>query len=728
MDTSVICANPEPAEWQAGPRVIFVISDVVLGELEGHKTKPLGDQARVAADQFMSNVASLATSRSLAQGLEMASGSWLISESIDRARLARGLNAKNNDQQIAGLAGIVSSQLTGVPTLLLTGDINQMVFASSVGIPGVLDRHPFAEQGRRALTDLMKSVRESPHAWRTIERLENNLPPRETIVTSLIGREDELAELEHWLLDPGSKKWSLTGYGGKGKTAIAYIFAERVVDAGSPRPVTRVLWMSAKRKKFLDRQVTPVSRPDFANLDEALDFILTYYSNSVPNRSQQDRRQRAIEWLTLFPALLVVDDLDSLERENEDAAEFFLDDVLLTGSKVLLTSRSHYPAMGRRETEIKGLKGDAAHQLVIAKATEFGLDPGRFDASLDRIVRVTEGSPLYIEDLIRSCVFSRVSDAITRWEQHSGDEARRFALLREIELLTETQRQDRAVLICCAEADGPVTVELVGHVCRLAPHEVEDSIRHLRQFYLIPEPTVVEDVVWFDLSGNIRALVKLTYETSAEAKQIRGALVGLGLHPAHKSDAAKLGAVGQQVRQLVFAERHKDAEAVLLDNQKRYGERPELLQLLGWLYSRWPPRPRVTDARDAFRWSHELGYKHANLYWYWAEFEERQGDWHQAIHVSQLGLERTNGVLDLEFRLAQARFGLALDYLSRVDDEAGRGELDEVLRTARAALSRSEGGGNERTRLRLREVAFRALERHPRPSKTDRTFFNAIKI
>lgn len=728
LDTSVICNNPQPAEWQAGSRVIFVVSDVVLGELEGQKNRPVEDETRVAANGFMSVVARLAKSGSLAQGLELPLGDWLISASIDRGRLAKGLNAKNNDQQIAGLAGILSSQLSGVPAVLLTGDINQMVFASSVGIPAVLDRYPFTELGRRGLADLMKILKDSPHAWRTIERLDNNLPPRETIVTSLIGREDELSQLEDWLLDPGSKKWSLTGYGGKGKTAIAYTFAERVVDAGSPRPVSRVLWMSAKRKRFLERQVTPVGNPDFANLDEALDFILSYYADSVPNASQKDRRERAVEWLTLFPALLVVDDLDSLERENEDAAEFFLDDVLRSDSKVLLTSRRHYPAMGRRETEVKGLTGDAARELVIAKATEFGLEPDRFEASLDRIVRVTEGSPLYIEDLIRSVLVSGVSDAINRWKKHSGDEARRYALLREIELLTDSQRQDRAVLICCAEADGPVTVELVGQVCRLAPHEVEDSIQHLRQFYLVPEPTVVDDVVWFDLSGNIRTLVKLTYAASDEAKQIRGALVGLGMHPAHKSDAAKLGAMGQQVRQLVWAERYKDAETVLLDNQNRLGERPELLQLLGWLYTRWQPQPRVTDARDCFRRSHELGYKHVNLYWHWAELEERQGDWRAAIRVSQNGLERTTGILDLQFRLAQAHFGLALEYFSRVDEEAAFAELDEVFRIARAAMSGSQGGGNFRTRLRLRELAFRALERHPRPSKADRAAVEALSV
>jgi EAL domain-containing protein (putative c-di-GMP-specific phosphodiesterase class I) len=46
------------------------------------------------------------------------------------------------------------------------------------------------------------------------------------------------------------------------------------------------------------------------------------------------------------------------------------------------------------------------------------------DLAFQKIIDVTEGSPLYMEDLLRLCRSLKVSEAIDRWRQNKGDAAR----------------------------------------------------------------------------------------------------------------------------------------------------------------------------------------------------------------------------------------------------------------------------------------------------------------
>jgi hypothetical protein len=135
------------------------------------------------------------------------------------------------------------------------------------------------------------------------EPLEDRLPPRESIVVKFSGREKEMEELWDWFNDPVSRRWALAGEGGKGKTALAYNFAFDV-KMKAPAPFQIILWLSAKRRKFLEGRVVNVQEPDFFELDSALKSLLTQYGwldeIGLPVES---KRKRLLELLPLQPSV-----------------------------------------------------------------------------------------------------------------------------------------------------------------------------------------------------------------------------------------------------------------------------------------------------------------------------------------------------------------------------------------------------------------------------------------
>src|SRR5262249_12720952 len=147
------------------------------------------------------------------------------------------------------------------------------------------------------------------------------IPPSESVVIEFVGRNAEIERLWEWFSNPASRRYALAGEGGKGKSALAYKFATEV-QFKAPEPFQIVLWVSAKRKRFEEGTVVSIENPDFFNLETALNRILTEYGWVDELEQSIDRkRETVLELLNKFPALLVVDDIDSLEAEAEDATE-----------------------------------------------------------------------------------------------------------------------------------------------------------------------------------------------------------------------------------------------------------------------------------------------------------------------------------------------------------------------------------------------------------------------
>lgn len=238
----------------------------------------------------------------------------------------------------------------------------------------VLLRLKLTDDARKLQVLLDKVLGETASVDPPRSLLEDSLPPRESIVVDFIGRSRELAELRKWFQDPVSKRWALAGEGGKGKSALAYSFACEVKQE-APQPFQAVLWLSAKKKRFLEGAMVRIETPEFADLDSALALLLTHYGwLEEAENPTETKRKRVLELLNEFPALLIVDDIDSLASENENVIEFFSLQVPETRSKVLFTSRRTIFGMGGSTTHVSGFNDTEAEAFMVSRCGVLELD------------------------------------------------------------------------------------------------------------------------------------------------------------------------------------------------------------------------------------------------------------------------------------------------------------------------------------------------------------------
>jgi hypothetical protein len=536
-----------------------------------------------------------------------------------------------------------------------------------------------------------------------VEPLEGRLPPRELIVVDFVGRERELQILREWFDDPLSRRWALAGEGGKGKSALAFQFA-REIRMKAPEPFRIVAWLSAKRRRFEEGTVTAINDPDLSDLDSALSCILQHYGwIEEIGHPLERRRVRVLELLNEFPALLVVDDIDTLEGEAEEAIEFFTLTVPQTKSKVLLTSRRTVFGMGGTTTHIGGFTDSDAEAFIVSRAQLMGLDQAILSRSTVReIVRVTEASPLYIEDLMRLLAVIPPAETVRVWKERRGDEARKYALGRELEMLSADAKH---VLLAACVSSGPSSFPELVAVTGLGEEGLSSALAELQRLFLVPKPRLIEGEQRFEANVNTRALVIAVFSGSDMFRRVEAA------HKAVSGDLPRggRGDVAAIVRQAVLHVRNRErekAEALLLRGLERHPNDPDLLGVLGWVYRYWEPR-RITDARQYFRRAAQLKSTREEMYRHWAQMEIQEGEWTRAADAAERGMKVLGESQRLLYMAGYSRSRLGKELKAGLHTDRGNRELAQAQEWLEKALRNGEvGDAGERN---VRVDIYRAL-------------------
>jgi len=528
------------------------------------------------------------------------------------------------------------------------------------------------------------------------EPLEAKLPSQEAIVTDFVGRDGELARLWDWVTDPIAQRWALAGEGGKGKSAIAYTFARRVVESAPP-PLTTVIWLTAKKQQFVEGKTVPLTQRDFEDLGTALDCVLTHFGwTEELNAPLETRRNRVLDLLKAFPALLIVDDVDSLEAEHEDAIEFFTLHVpASTRSKVLLTSRRTVFGMGASTTHISGFNHHDGEAFIRSRCQLMELDSKLFDKSTSKeLLKVSEGSPLYVEDILRlSAAVKSVPEALKAWSGRRGVEARKYALGRECELLEPSARQ---VLFAACVTTGPVSFIELEAITGLSSEMITTAIQQLQRLFLVPKPTLVEGEQRFAINVNTKALVKETYGDSTVFKELESAYRAVS-GGAPLASRARVSALVRQASFLLRAKRSEEAERLLKSGLDVYPNDPDLTGALGWLYKAWEP-VRLTDARERFRRAAQLKNTNEETYEHWAKMEWRASEWTRAAEAAECGLKLLPSSKILLYWAGRARCRAARDLAgglhhekSQAEAQVGRELLERALATSDSSARLGDG-------------------------------------
>jgi tetratricopeptide (TPR) repeat protein len=556
-------------------------------------------------------------------------------------------------------------------------------------------------QRLRALTDNL--LGRSLTTQSKSEPLEDRLPPRESIVVDFVGREKERKLLWDWFRDSVSRRWALAGEGGKGKSAIAFNFATEVKFT-APEPFQIVLWLSAKKRRFEEGMTTGIEQPDFTDLDSALSRVLAQYGWIDELEFPIERkRSRVLDLLDSFPAFIVVDDIDSLEGQDEDAIEFFTFSVPQTKSKVLLTSRRVVFGLGNVTTHIGGFGEKDAERFIFSRCRLMEIDPSVFTKSLiTEIIKITEASPLYIEDLLRLTATVPPNEAIRAWKDKAGDEARLYALGREVELLSNKARE---VLVATCVSPGPVSFPELEAETGLSSEQLMGALGELQRLFLVPKPRLIEGEQRFEMNLNTRALVRKQFGSSELYRRVDAA---------HKAISGKLPRAGRPqvaaiIRQSVFLVRNRDlpqAEQLLKTALEKYPNDPDLLAFLGWVYKAWDP-PRVTDAREHFNRAWQLKGGNEEMYKHWSRMESDQREWTKAAEAAERGLKLVPDSSQLLYSAGHARSRLGRELLGGLHNERAADELGKAQDLLKRALRPPES--LEYGERRLNSEIFRAL-------------------
>ena len=512
--------------------------------------------------------------------------------------------------------------------------------------------------------------------------LEDFLPPLETIVSNFIGRNSELKELRDWFFNPASRRWALAGEGGKGKSALAYEFGLEIKNA-APEPFQTVIWLSAKKKKYVEGCIVEISSPDFFDLDTALNKLLQFYGwIEEIERPIETKKDIVTSLLNEFPALVVVDDIDSIESENEEVIEFFSFNLPQTKSKVLFTSRRVIFGMGGSTTHIKGLTLDETNEFVFSRCTMLGQDCKAFPIdTVQRIHKVTEGSPLYIEDLMRLTSVMQPKEAIDLWQLKGGKEARRYALGREFDILSETAKK---VLCAGCVAKGAVSFSELEAILGISSERLISGITELQKLFLIPKPRVIENEQRFELNINTKLLVKEVYGDTELYRRVDAACRTLSGEIQQKS-TSRIGAIIRQSLFCVRARKMSEAELLLTNALKVFPSDTDIIGVLGLVYKSWVPT-RLTDAREQFVRAFQLKSKKEEMYIHWSKMEIEASEWTKSALAAENGLKYFPDSHRLHYLAGYSRSRLGKEFNQQLQNEKAEKQYQEAYSHLKRAL------------------------------------------
>jgi tetratricopeptide (TPR) repeat protein len=503
------------------------------------------------------------------------------------------------------------------------------------------------------------------------------LPTQDSVYIDFVGREAILSELRLWYKDPYNRRCNLAGDGGKGKSAVAYRYVQSVAQSASDFKI--LIWLSAKRRKFQQGDVVTIEAPDFTDADSAVNRLLREFGALKEDltRPLGDKRRLLLEYLDTFPAFLVIDDIDTV-LDDYQVVGLFTSEIPNTRSCVLLTSRRDIP--GTRSITVEGFTSPEAEQFIRSRILLYGLVADAFPATVIKdICRVCDRSPLYIDDLMRLVKVMDVGKAIAMWGEKQGDEARKYALQRELEKLSSEAKK---VLIAAAVSDEPVSFAEIQGVLNIGEDRVISCLTELQTLFLMPKPSLVEGEQRFQINANTKKLVRLVEGSSdlyaridASSKALRG-----------KSPDVGRGVVSALIRQayfLITSGKYPEAETLMLNSIQKYPQIADLEGFIGFLYRKWD---RFADARTHFEAAYKLKCKNEDTYRHWVKMELSQKEWTRAIEAADKCLKVLPDFYEMKHFKTDALLKLGLDFSARIQREKAERLWRQAVEEIKLAL------------------------------------------
>jgi hypothetical protein len=529
--------------------------------------------------------------------------------------------------------------------------------------------------------DLLSETSFLSQTTRLARVIPTNLPDRNLICAHLYGRDQVLGLLWKWIADELEPVRLLAGIGGCGKTSVAYEFASRFYK-NAPTPFEQVLWLSAKRKQFRGDRNDYIELPEtlYSTPRELLEGLClgtaamtqTELDNSEESEYTLQRKLR--ESLRLIPALIIVDDVDSLSDEDQKRV-FELVQQISAGalSKFLLTTRANFAFSQTQCIEITGLEDEPYQDFVEERINRFGIEKLK-QHEIKKLHSASLGSPLWTESIIRLLrEGSTLEEAIKEWKGKPGEDARAAALRKELKALSSDSKRILYVAAILGDCSRAEIIE----IAKVGKQTFGNAIAQLNTLFLVEAPRIIEDEPRFSVPEatalavieSAKELVddhnRLTYDTREFVKRTNSST---GLNAKRK-----VAVIVNQTMALISTDQTENAFSTVNTALAEMPTNADLLMLKG----RCLRESDRNGAIEAFRAAYKNGQRKPLLFEMWHQCLMDLESFAAAIDVVNLALKSR---LDRGIWLPLRAFAFVKVGLVRYNDGNVVSAVDEFLK------------------------------------------------
>lgn len=525
------------------------------------------------------------------------------------------------------------------------------------------------------------------HEYR--QPLASTLPDRSLICARFVGRSGNLSELWEWLADDFSRVKLIAGEGGLGKTSLAYRFCEDIVTRNI-KPFDIVLWLTAKRRQFIPaadsyRDSSHVDFDSANSLYRSICLELGQFEQDVKDLETRDLMKLALESCSTITPFLVIDDVDSLTPDDQKSVMEF--GLRTAGStKLLLTTRVNFSYAPENVLKLNGLEGGDFSEFVRVLRSRYQLYEAN-DKQIGKLFEATGGSPLFTDSLLRLEKRGLSLDAaVSQWRGEKGIEARKAALLREVQQLS---REAKRVLYVTSLLKNCSYTEL-SQIVDYSEQTLGDALHELDSLFLISAPAIAKEAR-YTVEPNTGALVleiatSLGIDHSAlqqETKRSRTDAVGLSL--TKRLDKVGL-AISQAMAKIKAGDPKSALDSVVAAAKQLSKPHPDLLLMSGRCHLVQNP-PNYNAASKDLEQSFTLGQRKTLLFPLWFQAEYGRGDLDATIELIDKALRQPD-VEPMEWfeKRAQIRIERARRRASAISPDSFYREIDEAIRDLKSAI------------------------------------------
>lgn len=503
----------------------------------------------------------------------------------------------------------------------------------------------------------------------------HNLPPRDPSFVEFIGREEDLVRIWNWFLDEHSPVKLFSGFGGVGKTTLVREFVEDVVRT-SPSGIEKVVWLSAKQAIYtaIQGRFQLASRVDFTDVISLLKAILDELGEPAANYSECEDKDELVECLVgnliHLPALLIVDDLDSLPLDLQQEAFHSLLHSFITAaakaekpSKCMITARLDLGAAPSQLFKVGGLLSNDFFGYVTQSAAAIDL-PWKYTANsqlMSQFHSATEGSPIFADAVLRLVnLGDHVETALKRWKGADGEEVRKFAFERELKNLTDYQiRTLYAAIVLGTCYLEELVIILNSNVAML-----RDTVAELRKYHLVSSGESGAQGISLAVPSSLQLMKDVVRKRVQDPKRIDDECARLRAQSSNKSF------ISERIARRVVAIWQDDNPSLALDVAKQGAfenpKVPDLYCLLGRAYLRISPAD-YKNAELNFREARNQGSTRPELLQLWVEAKIGLLDWKGLLDITSSDINNKAAQSEVYIQRGTAYRELANTALSASD-------------------------------------------------------------